>query len=56
MQGKGKLAQDTWPNRLVLRLSLQSKNGTNGPLKSGPAKAGPVEQATPPLINRWVYL
>ena len=34
--GKGKLAWDTWPNCLVLRLSLQSENETNDPLKSGP--------------------
>ena len=33
-QGKGELAWETWPNRLVLRLSLQSENKTNDPLKS----------------------
>ena len=49
MQGKGELVWDTWPNRLVLRLSLQSGNKTNDPLKSGPAKAGPAGLATPPL-------
>ena len=41
-QGKGELAWDTWPNRLVLRLSLQSTVETNDPLKSGPAKVGPA--------------
>ena len=46
MQGKGELAWDTWPNRLVLRLSLQSEND---PLKSGPALAGPAGPATLPL-------
>ena len=35
--------------RLVLRLSLQSKNETDDPLKSGPALAGPAGLATPPL-------
>ena len=50
MQGKGELAWDTWPNRLVLRLSVQSGNETNDPLKSGPAKAGPAGPATPPLL------
>ena len=49
-QGKGELAWDSWPNRLVLRLSLQSKNETNDPLKSGPALAGPAGPATPPLL------
>ena len=49
MQGKGELAWDTWSNRLVLRLSLQSRNETNDPLKSGQAKAGPAGPATPPL-------
>ena len=49
MQGKGELAWDTWPNRLILRLSLQSENETNDPLKSGQAKAGPAGPATPPL-------
>ena len=48
-QGKGELAWDTWPNCLVLTLSLQSENETNSPLKSGPAKAGPAGPATPPL-------
>ena len=48
-QGKGELAWDTWPNHLVLRLSLQSGNETNNPLKSGPAKAGPAGPVTPPL-------
>ena len=48
MQGKGEFVWDTWPNRLVLRLSLQSGNETNDPLKSGPAKAGPAGPATPP--------
>ena len=47
--GKGELAWDTWPNRLVLRPSLQSGHETNDQLKSGPAKAGPAELATPPL-------
>ena len=42
---------DTWPNRLVLRLSLQSGHETNDPLKSGPAKAGPAGPATPPLLE-----
>ena len=37
------------PNRLVLRLSLQSENESNDPLKSGPALAGPAGPATPPL-------
>ena len=32
-----------------LRLSLQPENGTNDPLKSGPALAGPAGLATPPL-------
>ena len=50
-QGKGELAWDTWPNRLVLRLSLQSGHKTNDPVKSGPAKAGPAGPATPPLIT-----
>ena len=49
-QRKGELAWDTWPNRLVLRLSLQSENETNDPLKSGPALAGPAGPATPPLL------
>ena len=48
-QGKGELAWDIWPNRLVLRLPLQSENETNVPLKSGPALAGPAGSATPPL-------
>ena len=48
-QGKGELAWDTWPIRLVLKLSLQSGNETNDPLKSGPALAGPAGLATPPL-------
>ena len=52
-QGKGQLAWDTWPNRLVLRLSLQSANETNDSLKSGPAKAGPAGLAMPPL---YIYL
>ena len=46
-QGKGELAWDTWPNCLVLTLSLQSENETNNPLKSGPAKAGSAGPATP---------
>ena len=50
-QGKGELALDTWPNRLVLRLSLQSETETNVPLKSGPALAGPAGPATPPLYQ-----
>ena len=33
----------------IVRMSLQSENGTNDPLKSGPAKAGPAGPATPPL-------
>ena len=49
-QGEGELAWDTWPNRLVLRLSLQSENETYDPLKSGPAKAGPAGLVTPPLL------
>ena len=48
-QGRGELAWDTSLNRLVLRLSLQSENETNDPLKSGPALAGPAGLATPPL-------
>ena len=40
---------DTWPNRLVCRLSLQSGNETNDLLKSGPAKAGPAGPAMAPL-------
>ena len=48
-QGKCQLAWDNWPNYLVLRLSLQSANETNNPLKSGLAKAGPAGPATPPL-------
>ena len=48
-QGKGELEWDTWPIRLVLKLSLQSENETNDPLKSGPALAGPAGLATPPL-------
>ena len=48
-QGKGELEWDTWPIRLVLKLSLQSENETNDPLKSGPAWAGPAGPATPPL-------
>ena len=45
---------DTWPNRLVLRLSLQSENETNDSLKSGPALAGPAGPATPPLhVRQW---
>ena len=51
MQGKGELAWDTWPIRLVLKLSLQSGNETNNPLKSGPALAGPAGPATPPLVK-----
>ena len=47
-QGKGELAWGTWPNRLVLRPSLQSENETNDPLKSGPAKAGPASDPAPP--------
>ena len=49
MQGKGELAWDTWPICLVLKLSLQSENETNNPLKSGPALARPARPATPPL-------
>ena len=52
-QDKGELVWDTWPNRLVLRLSLQSENETNDPLKSGLAKAGPARLATPPLLGYW---
>ena len=51
MQGKGELAWDTWSNRLILRLSLQSENETNDSLKSGPALAGPAGPATPPLCS-----
>ena len=51
MQGKSELAWDTWTNCLVLRLSQQSGNKTNDPLKSGPAKAGPAWPATPPLTS-----
>ena len=51
-QGKGELAWDIWPNRLVLRLPLQSENETNVPLKSGPALAGPAGSATPPLHSQ----
>ena len=51
-QGKGEPAWDTWPIRLVLKLSLQSENETNDPLKGGPALAGPAGPATPPLINK----
>ena len=47
-QGKGEPAWETWPNRLVLRPSLQSGNEANDPPKSGPAKAGPAGPATPP--------
>ena len=39
-QGKSELAWDTWPIHLVLKLSLQSENETNDPLKRGPALAG----------------
>ena len=35
----------------ILRLSLQSGNETNNPLKSGPALAGPAGPATPPQIT-----
>ena len=35
--------------RAVLRLSLQSEEETNDPLKSGPALAGPAGPPTPPL-------
>ena len=35
--------------RVVLRLSLQSEDETNDPLKSGPALAGPAGPPTPPL-------
>ena len=49
--GKGELAWDTWPNRLVLRWSLHPENKTTGDLlKSGPALAGPAGPAMPPLI------
>ena len=48
--GKGELAWDTWPNRVVLRRSLRSENKTNDPLKSGPALAGPAGPATSPLL------
>ena len=34
--------------RVVLRLSLQSEDETNDPLKSGPALAGP---AGPPVVS-----
>ena len=40
--------------RVVLRLSLQSEDETNDPLKSGPAlagPAGPAGPATPPLTQ-----
>ena len=49
-QGKGELEWDTWPIRLILKLSLQSENETNDPLKSGPALARPAGPATPPLL------
>ena len=49
-QGKGELEWDTWPVRLIHKLSLQSENETNDPLKSGPALAGPAGPATPPLL------
>ena len=48
MKGKDELAWGAWPNRLVLKLSLQSGNKTNDLLKSGPAKAGPAGLATLP--------
>ena len=50
-QGKGKLVWDTWRNCLVLRLSVQSENETNDPLKSGPALAGPARLETPHGIH-----
>ena len=46
-QGKGELEWVTWPIRLVLKLSLQSENETNDPLKSGPALARPAGPETP---------
>ena len=46
LAGQRRVCVDTWTNRLVLRLSLQSGSD---PLKSGPAKAGPAGPATPPL-------
>ena len=56
-QGKGELEWDTWPIRLVHKLSLQSENETNDPLKSGPALAGPAGPATPPLswLNKCIH-
>ena len=48
-QGKDELAWDTWPNHLVLRLSLQSGDETNNPLKNDPAKSRLARPATPPL-------
>ena len=47
-QGEDKLAWDKWPNHLILRLSLQSGNETNNPLKSGLAKARPAGPPPPP--------
>ena len=47
--GQRQACVDTWTNCLVLRLSLQSGNETNDPLKSGPAKAGLARLMTPPL-------
>ena len=44
-RAKARFAWDTWPNRLVLKVSLQ----TNHPLKSGPTKARPPG-STPPLL------
>ena len=37
--------------RVVLRLSLQSEDETNDPLKSGPALARPAGPPTPPLLK-----
>ena len=38
---------------VVLRLSLQSEDETNDPLKCGPALAGPAGPPTPPLQIGW---
>ena len=47
--GQRRACVDTWTNHLVLRLSLQSGNETNDPLKCGSAKAGPARPVMPPL-------
>ena len=51
-QGKGELVWDTWPDHLVLRLSLQSENGPKTTCaEKWSAKAGPAGLATPPLTD-----